>query len=307
MKESTVCKNCGGILPSNNFEICDECRKNHNLSKFLKKLIDFLEGEVSFEDNDFEKMGIDEFDGVEYIWDLSKLNLITLHEGKYFINKELIEEFIKKYHINEKPHKIKIGDEYYDVYDPSKVKIANNPNYKRDVINLVEYIEFIEESSSIPFPQSDDLNRFIFIGKTLMKMDVNKENLKELNQIGSRIVSFYISTGFYFHLFEKYKKDKTIYYKLSDKGRYVFELNEYQRNLNICKCILEHEILYRIFMDCFKNKSISKNNIIDIMLQYDLNLNSMVTINRRAQCISSWMHWIFNLMNVAESKQTTLC
>lgn len=216
----------------------------------------------------------------------------------------LYPEFIVDEEID-RSHIIRIDDEDYEVYNPSKVKIANNPNYKRDIINLVENIEFIEESSSIPFPQSDDLNRFIFIGQTLLKNDFNKENLKQMNQIGNRIVNFYISTGFYFHVFEKYKKDKKIYYRLSDKGRHIFELDEYQQNLNICKCIFEHEILSRIFLDCLSNNSISKDNIIKIMLQYDLNLNSMVTVKRRAQCISSWMHWIFNLID-CEDKQTKL-
>ena len=310
MKENNICKNCGNILPPSNFEICDECRKNHDLSKFLKNLIDLGDG-ISFDEDDFETMGIDEFDAADYIWGLSELHLITLHAGKYFINNELVEEFITKYYIGEddsdKSNKIKIGDDYYDVYDPSKVKITNNTNYKRDILKLIENKNFIEESSNIPFPQSDDLNRFIYIGQILIKTDLSKENLKELNQIGNRIVNFYASTGFYFHLFEKYKKDNTIYYKLSDKGKYIFELDEYQRNINICKCILEHEILYRIFRDCLSKSSISKNNIVNIMLQYDLNLNSMVTIERRAGCISSWMHWIFDLMNIYESNQTTLC
>ena len=206
----------------------------------------------------------------------------------------------------DEPQVIKIDGEDFKVYDPSKVKITNYPSYRRDILNLLGNGKFIEESPNIPFPQSDDLNRFIFIGETLLKTDLNKENLKQLNQIGNRIVSFYISTGFYFHLFEKYKKDKTIYYRLSDKGRSIFELNVYQRNLNICKCILEHEILYKIFIDCLSNNSISKNNIVDIMLKYDLNLNSMVTIKRRAGCISSWMHWIFNLINDEDTKQTKL-
>ena len=309
MKEKTTCKNCGCIIPSNNFEICDECRKNHNLSKFLKNLIDLGDG-VSFDEDDFETMGIDEFDAADYIWGLSELHLITLHAGKYFINNELVEEFITKYYIGEddsdKSNKIKIGDDYYDVYDPSKVKITKNPDYRRNILSLLGNRDFIKESPYIPFPQSDDLNRFIYIGQMLLKADLNKENLKQLNQIGNRIVSFYISTGFYFHVFEKYKKDNKLYYKLSDKGRRIFELNEYDRNLNICKCIFEHEILYKIFIDCLANNAISKNNIVDIMLQYDLNLNSMVTIKRRAGCISSWMHWIFNLINVEDTKQTKL-
>lgn len=193
---------------------------------------------------------------------------------------------------------IKTDDEDYEVYDPLKVKIASNSNYRRDIMDLVENIEFVEEISNIPFPQSDDLNRFIFIGQNLLKKDLNKEDIKKINQIGNRIVNMYTSTGFYFHVFEKYKKDNKIYYKLSDKGRHIFELDEYQRNINICKCIFEHEILYKIFLDCLANNTISKDDIIDIMLQYDLNLNSMVTIKRRAQCISSWMQWIFRLTDI---------
>lgn len=311
MKESVNCKNCGCILSSTNFEICDDCKKNHNISKFLKNLIDYLGDDVSFDDTDFDKIPIDEHIAYEYIWELSKFNIISLHQSNFFINKDLIDEFIKNHYLSQYDDSdefpfIKTDDEDYEIYDPLKVKIANNPNYGRDIMNLVENIEFIEESSKIPFPQSDDLNRFIFIGQTLLKKDLSKEDIKKLNHIGNRIVNFYISTGFYFHVIEKYKKDNKVYYKLSDKGRYIFELDEYQRNINICKCILEHEILYRIFMDCLSNNDISKNNIVDIMLQYDLNLNSMVTIKRRAGCISSWMHWIFNLIKNDNTKQIML-
>lgn len=185
-----------------------------------------------------------------------------------------------------------------EVYDPLRFECnTQNMSYEQDVLNILEDIVFIEEDPKIPFPQSDDLNRFIFIGQSLLKKDLSKEEIKQSNQIGNRIVNMYTSTGFYFHVFEKYKKDKKIFYKLSDKGRYIFGLNEYDRNLNICKCIFEHNILYNIFNDCLLNKVISKDNIVNIMLQYDLNLNSMVTIKRRAQCISSWMHWIFRLMD----------
>lgn len=185
------------------------------------------------------------------------------------------------------------------VYDPLKFNCNSlNKSYNNDILKLAEGIDFIDEDLRIPFPQSDDLNRFIFIGQHLLEKDLNKEEIKQLNQIGNRIVNMYTSTGFYFHVFEKYKKDNKIFYKLSDKGKYIFSLNEYDRNLNICKCILEHEIFYRIFRECLVEKIVSKDNIINIMLQYDLNLNSMVTIKRRASCVSSWMHWIFRLMRI---------
>ena len=186
-----------------------------------------------------------------------------------------------------------------NVYDPLEFECNTlNRSYEHDILEMVKNICFIEENPKIPFPQSDDLNRFIFIGQSLLENDLSKNDIKQSNLIGNRIVNMYTSTGFYFHVFEKYKKDNKIYYKLSDKGKKIFESNEYDRNLNICKCIFEHEVLYNIFMDSLVNENISKTNIVNIMLQYDLNLKSMVTIERRAQCISSWMHWIFRLMEM---------
>ena len=116
----------------------------------------------------------------------------------------------------------KKDDGDFEVYDPSKVKIANNPNYRIDIMNLIGNIEFIEESLKIPFPQSDDLNRFIFIGRTLLKKDLSKEEIRLSNQIGNRIVNMYTSTGFYFHVFEKYKNDKSAFlFSINKKKKYI--------------------------------------------------------------------------------------
>lgn len=288
MKESAICKNCGNILSSSNFEICDDCKKNHIFSKFLKNLIDFLGEAVFFEDNDLEKIGIDELDVNEYIWELFKLKLITLHNGKYFIKKNLTYEFIEKHYIDD--------CEDSNAYDPLKVKIADNPNYRKDILNLIENIEFINESDNVPFPQADDLNRLIFIGQQLLKKDLTKDEVKGINKVHNRIVDMYTRAGFYFEIFEEYNSQNNVYYKLSIKGKSIFELDEYNRNMGICHCILEHEIFYRIFNICLENEEIKLDSIIKIMNQYDLKLNSEVTLRRRAGCVSSWMHWIFKLM-----------
>ena len=228
-----------------------------------------------------------EFDGIEYFFG----EFLTIDEAiskKQWLDRHgwpVSIEYLKKDDLN--------------VYDPLKFECnILNRAYEKDILEMVKDISFIEENPKIPFPQSDDLNRFIFIGQCLLENDLSKEDIKQSNLIGNRIVNMYTSTGFYFHVFDKYKKDNKIYYKLSDKGKDIFESNEYDRNLKICKCIFEHEILYKIFMDSLVNENISKTNIVNIMLQYDLNLKSMVTIERRAQCISSWMHWIFRLMNI---------
>ena len=313
MKEDICCKSCGNDLSSNNFEICDDCKKNHDLSVFLKNLMGFLGDEVVFDENDFEMMGIDEFRGYEYIWELSKLNLVNSYDGKFFINIDLINKFVgkhylSKYDVSDKLHVTKMNGKYYEVYDPSKVKISDNPNsYRREIMNLAENINYVEESSNVPFPQSDDLNRFIFLGQHLLERDLSKKEIKRLNQVHDRIVNMYTSTGLYFKVFDKYKSDGEIFYRLNKKGKFIFQLDEYNLNIGICYCVLEHEIFNEIFFDCISKNEIKINNIVDIMLKYDLNLNSMVTIRRRANCVSSWMRWIFNLINGKDTKQIKLC
>ena len=237
-----------------------------------------------------------EFDGIEYFFG----EFLTFDDA--IAKKEWLDSHGWPVSI-ETLKKVKSSDSLknddLNVYDPLEFECNKlNRSYEHDILELVNDISFIEENPKIPFPQSDDLNRFIFIGQNLLKKDLSKEDIKQSNSIGNRIVNMYTSTGFYFNVFEKYKKDKKIYYKLSDKGRDIFGSNEYDRNLMICKCIFEHEILYKIFMDCLSNNNVSKDNIVNIMLQYDLNLNSMVTIERRAGCVSSWMHWIFRLMDI---------
>ncbi|WP_405279344.1 hypothetical protein [Methanobrevibacter sp.] len=292
------CIKCGEkILSNDGKDLCENCSSNHDFSIFLKNLIDSLEERMFLEDADFIRIGINESEINEYIWKLNKLNLIIFNSGKFFIKLDEINKFIDGYYVKDFEKCLNKPD--FEFYDPKKFVInKNKKNYKSDVLKIIENINFIEEDPKIPFPQSDDLNRFIFTGQHLLEKDLNKEEIKQLNQIGNRIVNMYTSTGFYFHVFEKYRKNNKIFYKLSDKGKYIFSLNEYDRNLNICKCILEHEIFYRIFRECLVKNIISKDNIINIMLQYDLNLNSMVTIKRRASCVSSWMHWIFRLMRI---------
>ena len=249
-----------------------------------------------------------EFDGIEYFFGefltieeaISKKEWLDAHGWP--VSLEVSEKAGLIDSSENASFKVGLNNSYEDecpIYDPLKFNCnTQNMSYEQDILDMAYDVQFIKEDSKIPFPQSDDLNRFIFIGQCLFKKDLSKEEMREYNKIGNRIVNMYTSTGFYFHVFKKYKKNNKIYYKLSDKGKYIFSLNEYDRNLNICKCILEHEILHKIFMECLLNKSISKNDIVTIMLQYDLNLKSMVTIERRAQCISSWMHWIFRLMDI---------
>lgn len=294
------CMKCGNEILSENSSLCDDCNLNHNFSIFLKNFLDSLDGRLFFNDADFIRIGINEYDINEYIWKLNELNLIIFNNGRFIIKLDEINRFIEENYVKSlSTDSVNVSNnpKVIDVYNPETFVLnKERRNYKSDILNLVKNIKFVEENPKIPFPQSDDLNRFIFLGNHLLEGDMSKEEIKEINQVHERIVNMYTSTGLYFGVFDKYRKDGKVFYKLSDKGKTIFESEEYARNLGICHCILEHKIFYRIFMECFLKKRITKNNIVEVMLQYDLNLDSMVTIERRASCVSSWMHWIFRLM-----------
>lgn len=302
MVKYKFCINCGRkVLSNDEVDLCENCISNHNFSIFLKNFIDSLEDKLFFEDSDFIRIGINESDINEYIWKLNQLNLIVFKNGKFFIKLDEINKFIDEYYIESYSDDFEedFNQSNFEFYDPKTFVInKDKKNYKSDILKIIKDINFIKEDPKIPFPQSDDLNRFIFLGEHLLENDMSKDEIKQLNQVHERIVNMYTSTGLYFRVFEKYRKNNTIFYNLSDKGKWIFQLDEYNRNLNICRCIFEHEVFHRIFLVCFLKKMINKNDIVEIMLQYDLNMDSMVTIKRRASCVSSWMHWVFRLMGI---------
>jgi len=201
------------------------------------------------------------------------------HNKKLFINdKQLVDEFIDKYHDLSPVNNLKVNQ--------SEVNI-DKVSYEDDIFNILENIEFIDESSDIQFPQVYNLDKFISTGLALFERDLTKYDIEQYT---------YIRLGVYFDIFESYMRDNEIFYKLNIKGNSIFELDEYNRNIGICHCILEHELFYNIFNVCLEKNEIKSDSIIEIMKNYDLNLNSEETIIRKVNYVSSWMHWIFKLM-----------
>ena len=283
MVDKNYCNICGIEVNSLNKDLCKDCQDKSNLALILKKLLKILDGRIQFNEKDFKEIGIYEWEFNEILLKLLELNLVKVNNQSLSIkNIDLLNKFIDKYRI----------DSNLDVYNSETFVLnKNNDSYKQDILNIANNIDFIEEDPS-------NLNRFIFICQHLMEKDLSKKEFKEINQVHDRIVYMYMGMGLYFKIFEKYKSDDQIFVKLNIKGKAIFELDEYYRNIGICHCILEHKIFHEVFMDCFNKQDINIDSIVEIMHNYDLNLNSEVTIRRRAQCVSSWMHWMFKLMDL---------
>ena len=285
MMKNNNCYLCGCEINSDKNNLCEDCQEKNDLSIILKNLLDIIKDKLNFKPQDLIKAGANKDTVGDIVWKLIKLNLIKSYNKKLFINdKMLINEFINKYLVDSNSHE-----------ETPINQVDINNSYEKDILNILDGIVIVK-SPKIPFPQANDLNQLILIGSNLMDENLTKSSIKQLIGHHERIVDIYISSGLYLGIFEKYHLDDEIFYKLSIKGKSLFKLDDYNRNIGICHCILEHEIFYIIFNRCLENNEIRSDLIIEIMNQYDLKLNSDVTIKRRSSCVSSWMHWIFKLM-----------
>ena len=74
-------------------------------------------------------------------------------------------------------------------------------------------------------------------------------------------------------------------------------LNYKQRQLALCKCILEHEVFYEVFSHCQSGSIPDKNTIVQIMKQSNLyKVGSDSTYIRRASTVTGWINWMLDLV-----------
>ena len=161
-----------------------------------------------------------------------------------------------------------------------------------EIYKIFDSIKLIEEPES-PFPQADNLNTLVDICKFLYERVRTKDEIMENFSIKPRYYSFYISAGQYLGLIEK-NKNKVF---LSREGLIVFKNIEKEIYKSLIKLILQHKPFYKPFNLYLKNEQIpSIDEIFDILNQIELyNIDSDVTIRRRAGTVRSWIKWIVSL------------
>lgn len=116
---------------------------------------------------------------------------------------------------------------------------------KNEIIKILNEVTFIEEPK-VPFPQADTFTRIICICEHLLNGDMSANEITDLNKFTKRQKDYYTNAGIYLSLIEKYKNGNKVFYKLSDKGKFIFKLDEYYRDLELCKCFFEHTIFHHV-------------------------------------------------------------
>ena len=163
---------------------------------------------------------------------------------------------------------------------------------KEEIVKILNEVTFIDEPK-VPFPQADSFMRMICIWEHLFNEDMSANEIIELNKFTSRQKDYYTNAGIYLSLIEKYKKENKVFYKLSSRGKFIFGLNEYERDLELFKCLFEHTVFHHVFSVYLSENDMDLDTVVDIMYDHDLyNLNNPQVYRRRGKTVLSWLYWI---------------
>ena len=163
-----------------------------------------------------------------------------------------------------------------------------------EILSIFKSVPIIREPK-IPFPQADIFEIFIDICEKLYQHKyLSREQIMKMFEINPRQYSFYISAGMYLGLINNEKSKQK---SLNQIGTGIFSLDIKERNLAIVKLILQHKPFHDTYRFYLNNQRIPNSNEIFYILKQNkiYNVNSDVTLKRRATSVRSWIKWIVNL------------
>jgi len=251
------------------------------------------------------------------------INSLTLIEAKRDIADDfLIRQLYYPYRVwnNRFPKKVKpvflvysngIFTLYeYEFQDPSSYNslvLVKQKNYAiedtsitlLDLQNISAHVQCIQEPR-ISFPQADRFERVINICELLCDHELNRQQVTDKYAFDVRQTNYYTDAARYLGLLEKCNNadDQKPTYTLSEQGKCVMHLNYKQRQLALCKLILQHRAFKDTFDLWLQTGAIpSKGEIVSIMKRSGLyRVESESTFVRRASTISGWLTWMLNLV-----------
>ena len=177
-----------------------------------------------------------------------------------------------------------------------ETKDKNIDNISFDEIkDIYQSVNLINEPE-ISFPQADGMDDIIKLAEKLyVQNSLNKSQIMEFLNVKTRHYSFIISAGQYLGIFER----NIGIHNLSAKGKEIFSLSTRNRNLKIVCSVLEHKPFYDVFTKYLETKLIpTSDEIFEILKNnYIYNVNSDVTLRRRASSVRTWITWIVDLID----------
>lgn len=195
---------------------------------------------------------------------------------------------------------------FEDTYNYSSIHLIRQKNYSvedtaissADIQNVLNSVTVTSEPNDIPFPQADKFERVINLCELLDEQDMNKSEITEEYSFNERQSDYYANSARYLGLVEKVRKEGKPFYALTENGRKIIHMNYRNRQLELCRIILSHEIFRESLTAYFTSGNIPAiQEFMNIMKQHELyNVNSEETFRRRASTVRGWIEWIAGLI-----------
>lgn len=168
-----------------------------------------------------------------------------------------------------------------------------------DIQEVFDNVQTVDEPANIPFPQADDFERVINLCELLNEHQrLTRNEVTENYAFNSRQTNYYVDAARYLGLVDKSRSDSEIIYRLSSHGLRVLRMPYRQRQLELCRDILQHRAFYLTFQQSQRLGAVPhKQRIAENIASSISDGMSGVTLERRASTVRGWIEWIFRLIN----------
>lgn len=166
-----------------------------------------------------------------------------------------------------------------------------------DIQRILISCKPIAESLDIPFPQANDFSKVIDLLSLLYDAEdftLDNEFITSNFDFDARQTNYYSAAGKYLGFITSDKDGKQ---KLTALGKKVMELPHYEKNIEIVKQILKHDVFSKVLEKYFDTSTAPTiDQIVKIMKSSKIsNVNSDNTYQRRASTVLKWVEWIIDL------------
>lgn len=198
---------------------------------------------------------------------------------------------------------------FNDVNDYNSLELVDRRNYifgaehtsMDDIVRVLKRTKIVKEPKGIPIPQANSFNKVLGVLESIKESKngiVTNEDLTLENDYVLRQADYYTRAGMYLELIERVNRG----YILSKNGREYLNKNRKDRNLFITELLLRHKPIRMVFEKGLERlKPLTGPEAFRLLEEHEdrnetTNLNE-TTRDRRAGTISSWVRYIFSLVD----------
>ena len=194
-----------------------------------------------------------------------------------------------------------------DVDDYSSIRLLHRQNYifggerttLSDIVDVHRRVLVVPEDTSVPFPQANTFTKVIGIVESIWNDVEGYVTLEELtlqNDFVMRQAQYYSRAAIYLELVEQTFDNR---YILTALGKRYIHSKRKERNLLIAEQILKHRTFNAVFVrGLVRGTALSTRETyayLDSQSYYQSHLSTS-TRKRRASTISSWVNYLFDLI-----------